>query len=204
MIEFPKKCLHCPAIMVSICSIAVALIANAPRPSQPVCGPIVATASAAQSDEKFDHKGYALPLPEKVSFNAHIRGIMSNTCFACHGPDEEKNESGLRLDSYEAAVDEGGAIESGDAQKSTVYQRIMDQDDPMPPIEFLHRLSDYEKALFKKWIDQGAKYEQHWAYAPISELKPPVVINHAGLARNPIDSYVFDRLKHEGLAPSPR
>lgn len=204
MLEFHKKCMSRPAIIVSICSITAALTANALRTPQAIDRSVVVTSSATQSDEKYDHKGHSLPLPEDVTFNAHIRGIMSNTCFACHGPDEEKNESGLRLDSYQAAVDEGEAIEPGDAQESTVYQRLMDQDNPMPPPEFLHRLSDYEIALFKKWIEQGAQYEEHWAYAPIRRRKPPAVKNHADLVRNPIDAFVFARLEREGFDPSPR
>jgi len=128
---------------------------------------------------------------------------MSNTCFACHGPDEEENHSGLRLDSFEAAVDEGGAIEPGDAEQSAVYQRLMDGDDPMPPAEFLHQLTDYEKAVFKRWIDQGAKYEKHWAYTPIKQPDLPTASANQKFVKNAVDSFVYDKLQRAGMKFSP-
>ena len=140
-------------------------------------------------------------LPSEVTFNAHIRPIMSNTCFACHGPDETVNESGLRLDSFEAAVNQGQAIIPGDSANSPVYQRLVDSDDPMPPAEFLHQLSDYEKALFKKWIDQGAKYQQHWSYTPVKRPDVPTV-ERAERVANPIDAFVLRRLETDGIEPT--
>ncbi|TWU48097.1 PSD1 and planctomycete cytochrome C domain-containing protein [Rubripirellula reticaptiva] len=149
----------------------------------------VGLAEPAQSDQS------KLRLPDQVTFNAHIRPIMSNTCFACHGPDEDANDSGLRLDSFELATE--SAIVPGDADASDVYRRLVDVDDPMPPTEFRHQLSDREKALFKKWIDQGAKYEQHWSYTPLE--KPPIVDSKSN---NPIDGFIIARLATEGLSPS--
>ena len=70
-----------------------------------------------------------IKLPEKISFNAHIRPIMSDTCFTCHGPDEDDNPSGLRLDSFEMATE--AAIVPGEAKSSAVFQRITDDADPM-------------------------------------------------------------------------
>jgi hypothetical protein len=141
-------------------------------------------------------------LPETVSFNAHIRPIMSNTCFACHGPDEEENHSSLRLDSFEAVVEEDAAIVPGNAEESSIYQRMIDEDDPMPPAEFLHQLSDYDKALFKKWIQQGAKYQDHWSYASIQKIDPPTLLKFEDCAANEIDRFVLSRLESEGLTPS--
>ena len=146
-------------------------------------------------------------LPEKISFNAHIRPIMSNTCFACHGPDEEDNETGLRLDSFEAATE--SAIVAGDASASDVYLRIIDTDDPMPPEDFRHELSDYDKALFEKWIDQGAHYQEHWSYAPIERPEVPEIelspaqANELPKAEQVIDQFVQSRLALNGLSPSP-
>lgn len=154
-------------------------------------------------DETYDHHGRALKLPQTVKFNAHVRGIMSNTCFVCHGPDEEENESQLRLDSFEAAVDDGGAIEPGDSEESAVYLRLIDEDDPMPPSEFRHQLTDYEKAIFQRWIDQGAKYEQHWAYTPIARPEIPAPTANQALVKNSIDAFVFDKLERAGMKPSP-
>ena len=141
-------------------------------------------------------------LPDRVSFNAHIRPLMSNTCFACHGPDEESNPSDLRLDSYAAAVDHGAAIEPGDAEASAIFQRIMDDDDPMPPVEFVHRLTDYDKALIGRWIQQGADYESHWSYSPIRKATPPRDLALEDKVANDIDRFIFRKLQQNGLEPS--
>ncbi len=151
-----------------------------------------------------DSHGREKRLPDEIRFNAHIRPIMSNTCFACHGPDEEENHSDLRLDSFEHAVDDGGAIEPGAADASLIYQRMTDEADPMPPADFRHQLSDYEKALFKKWIEQGAEYQQHWSYSPIVRPEVPTTAFDDRFVANPIDSFIADRLEFEGLEPSPR
>ncbi len=140
-------------------------------------------------------------LPETVSFNAHIRPIMSDTCFTCHGPDEDENQSSLRLDSLAAAVDEGEAIEPGDAEASLVYQRLVDADNPMPPADFRHQLSPYEIALFRRWIDQGAHYQPHWSYAPLQRPTIPPV-NDPGCVANEIDAFIVSRLAREGIEPA--
>lgn len=149
-------------------------------------------------------------LPDQVSFNAHIRPVMSNTCFACHGPDEEDNESGFRIDSSESATsalpsdDEQFGIVPGKPMESEVYLRLIDQGagEQMPPGDFRHQLSAYEKALFRKWIEQGAEYEEHWSYAPVRRTEPPAVAKSEAVA-NPIDAFVLARLQAEGIAPSP-
>lgn len=149
-------------------------------------------------------------LPEQVTFNAHIRPLMSNTCFTCHGPDEEDNESGYRIDTFDAATsvlpsdDELVGIKPGDLNSSEVYARIMGTSDgePMPPPSFRHQLSDYDKALFEKWIQQGARYEQHWAYSPVNRPAPPAVGEYTNLVANPIDAFVLRRLETEGVKPS--
>lgn len=160
-------------------------------------------ATAPSNDQAYDHHGRALTLPTEIGFNAHVRGLMSNTCFTCHGPDEEQNKSGLRLDSFESAVEEGDAIEPGDAEESAVYQRLMDDDEPMPPAEFLHQLTDYEKAVFKSWIEQGAKYEEHWAYTPIEQPELPASSVDQKFIKNAVDAFVFDKLQRAGMKYSP-
>ncbi|MEQ8618345.1 MAG: PSD1 and planctomycete cytochrome C domain-containing protein [Lacipirellulaceae bacterium] len=135
---------------------------------------------------------------------------MSNTCFACHGPDEEDNPSELRLDSAEHAYrpipsdDELAAIKPGNKEASAIYQRIM-HDDPdmqMPPPEFRHKLSPREKALFARWIEQGAEYETHWVYAPLTRPELPELTKHSDLPANPIDQFILARLEAEGIEPS--
>ncbi|EMI45165.1 planctomycete cytochrome C domain protein [Rhodopirellula sp. SWK7] len=150
-------------------------------------------------------------LPERVMFNAHIRPIMSNTCFTCHGPDEDENESAFRLDSFESATgpldsdDEARGIVPGDLESSEVYKRIMGIGDgeQMPPEEFRHHLTSYEKALFAKWIEQGAEYEQHWAYAPLTHPALPEVQAHTDAIENDIDVFILSRLEKDSITPSP-
>ncbi|TWU60569.1 Planctomycete cytochrome C [Rubripirellula tenax] len=161
------------------------------RPIRPIVTAIAAIAVA----HAFGADATNERISEQVSFNAHIRPIMSNTCFACHGPDEETNESGLRLDSFELATE--SAIVPGDADASPVYARLIDVKDPMPPADFRHQLSADDKAIFKRWIDQGSKYEQHWSYAPIVRPTPP-----ATSSGNAIDGFIRRRLDAEGIEPS--
>ncbi|TWT49334.1 Planctomycete cytochrome C [Rubripirellula amarantea] len=145
--------------------------------------------------------GEMLRLPKTVTFNEHIRPIMSGTCFACHGPDEESNESGLRLDSFELATEE--SIVPGDAKSSLVYQRLESSDSPMPPVEFRHQLSNYEKALFAKWIDDGAKYEEHWSLTPLDRPAfPSSGLKTSSEQTNPIDHFIIAKCTEAGLSLS--
>ena len=105
----------------------------------------------------------------EIDFNQDIRPILSNKCFFCHGPDENKREGGLRLDTYEGATDEHDGIRAvvpGLPEQSELFIRIMssDEDDIMPPPESNKSLSPHEKELLKKWIKEGATYSKHWAY----------------------------------------
>ncbi|MEM9825516.1 MAG: PSD1 and planctomycete cytochrome C domain-containing protein [Planctomycetota bacterium] len=153
------------------------------------------------------------PLPTRISFNEHIRPLLSETCFTCHGPDEENNESGYRLDTFATAT---GVLPSdpdlfgivpGNADASEVYRRVMGTSDgeQMPPEDFRHRLSERDKALLGLWIQQGAVYQQHWSYAPIES--PPVPRldgspkTKAGL--HPIDAFIRDKLRQRGVEPTP-
>ena len=150
-------------------------------------------------------------LPETIRFNAHIRPILSNTCFTCHGPDTKANESGFLLDSFEhatAALPSDAAlvgIVPGHPLQSEVYLRISDQSEfgeLMPPASFRHDLTNRDKALIRRWIEQGAEYEQHWSYAPRSRGKPPQLTDPDDWISNPIDAYILRRLQEQGLKPS--
>jgi hypothetical protein len=111
---------------------------------------------------------------EKLSFNEHIRPILSDKCFHCHGPDEKHIKGKLQLHSFEPATKNLGkksvrqAIVPGNPAKSTLWERITtdDEDDIMPPPETHKTLSEAEKVLIKKWLEQGAVYEMHWAFVP--------------------------------------
>jgi mono/diheme cytochrome c family protein len=115
----------------------------------------------------------------KIDFNTQIRPILSNRCFACHGPDEQTVESGLRLDSFEAATsaaDSGKkAIAPGSPGDSEILQRILSSDDQvrMPPPRFAERLTDKETELLTRWIESGAAYNKHWSYEQITPRPTP-------------------------------
>ena len=144
--------------------------------------------------------GNRLQAAPPVDFDREIRPILSDRCFACHGPDEKKRMANLRLD-----LKEGGAFSThgsyalivpGDVSKSRLYQRVTGAKTPMPPLSAGPPLSDRQTTLIKRWIEEGAKWESHWAYR--TPQRPPVPLETA----NPIDAFVRDRLKKEGLHPS--
>ncbi len=150
---------------------------------------------------------FAEELEERVSFNHDIRPIMSDTCFQCHGPDKNAREADLRLDSIEGATrDLGGyaAIVPGDPDESELVWRILTDDDSerMPPVEHPRKLTDGEKELFRKWVEQGAEYEAHWAFIPPERSALPAE-RDSSWERNPIDAFIFSKLKQKKLTPSP-
>ena len=144
---------------------------------------------------------------EMVVFNRDIRPILSDKCFSCHGPDESKRFSALRLDTREGAfADLGGrfAVVRGKPEKSELIRRITHQDEArrMPPPYGGKKLSASEIALLERWVRQGAEWRPHWSFLPPRRpLVPPV--NPRSWANNDIDRFVLARLKKEGLAPSP-
>ena len=150
------------------------------------------------------------PLPKQVSFNAHIRPIFSNTCFACHGFDEKTREAGLRLDTPEGGYaklkeSEGHAIVPGKPDQSVIIQRIFstDAEDVMPPKDFHKDLTGHQKSLIREWVRQGAKYEEHWAFTPAVRPAVPALTAHAAEVANPIDAFILANLETEKIAPSP-
>ena len=173
------------------------------------CAIVLALTSITTNAQTHDHESNA-PIPEKVTFNAHIRPIMSKTCFVCHGPDVKNNQSAFLLTSFETATgvlpsdDDLVGIKPGKPEQSEVYLRITGQSetgDQMPPADFHHQLSDRDKQLFRRWIEQGAQYEQHWSYKPI--VRPSVPTLPESKTANPIDAFVAERLAQDDLKPSP-
>ena len=146
----------------------------------------------------------SLPAAERVQFNRDIRPIFSDTCFACHGPDESKNKGKLRLDSLEAARRGGKsgdpAIVPGQPERSSVMKRLLttDPDDHMPPAEFHKVLSKEQVALVERWIKEGAEYQGHWAFQ--KPVKPAVPAIPAG--GNAIDAFLAPGLAAKGLKPN--
>ncbi len=146
-------------------------------------------------------------LPDKVSYNFHIRPILSDKCFKCHGPDINKREAGLRLDLPDAAFaplreTKGAfALVPFKPEQSELYKRISSEDSSyqMPtPESHLGLLSPNEVALFKKWIEQGAKYEPHWAFVkPVKAALPEVKDKEK--VKNEIDNFIISKQEQNGL-----
>ncbi len=142
-----------------------------------------------------------------VDFNRQIRRILSNHCFACHGPDEKVREAGLRLDLKEGLFEKRGnyhLVVPGDSSKSRLFQRISAEHEAarMPPPQFDRKLSQEQIHLIGRWIEEGAQWQNHWAF--VAPKKPPVPeVQNSLWARNPIDRFVLARLEKEGLEPSP-
>lgn len=140
-----------------------------------------------------------------VEFNRDIRPILSDKCFACHGPDEKTREADLRLDDRESALaDLGGhrAIVEGNAEASELIKRIIstNEDELMPPAEHDKPLKKAEIELLRKWISQGAKYQQHWSLTPL--VRPALPEATLGKDLNTIDAFIHRKLKQEGFKPS--
>ena len=149
-------------------------------------------------------------LPEVVDFNQHIRPLLSDRCWSCHGPDGEARQADLRLDLEPTAFatltsGNGHALVPGKPAKSEALLRMI-SDDPdvvMPTPESHMTVSPREIALFAKWIEQGAEWKEHWAFLPIED--PAVPANPTGMAAaNEIDHFINERLRQEGLSPNER
>ncbi len=144
----------------------------------------------------------------KLRFNQDIRPILSDKCFACHGTDAKKRKADRRLDTLEGAyaVNDGvQGIKPGDLANSEVWKRIItkNEDDVMPPPESHKKMTDAEKALIKRWIEEGAAYQKHWAFEPPVKAEVPSIQDSRFKIQNPIDGFIGDRLKREGLGFSP-
>jgi hypothetical protein len=145
---------------------------------------------------------------EPLDFNRDIRPLLSDRCFACHGPDAEDRHAGLRLDLREAAtatLDSGAtAVVPGDAATSELVQRITstDPDVVMPPPHVGKPITPEEAALLERWIAAGAEYRGHWAFERVERPAVPEVRDPAW-AKTPIDRFILARLEAEELAPNP-
>lgn len=173
-------------ILVAVCSLIVAAIAF--------------TACLNSAGEGLSDTG-------NISYNYHVRPILSDKCFKCHGPDQNKLEAGLRLDLPEFAFaplkeTKGAfALVPGKPEESEVFKRVISTDPNyiMPtPDSHLGALSAEEIAILKKWIEQGAEYEPHWAFVKPEKQELPKV--KSALAKNEIDYFILARLKEKGLS----
>lgn len=152
----------------------------------------------------------AAPAPNqgKVSFNRDIRPILSDNCYACHGPDTAKRKAGLRLDQKAVAL---GKLESGDfaivpgkPEESTLVTRILaTDDDQMPPEESGKKLTPQQIQTLKRWVAEGAEWQAHWSFIKPERPEPPVVKTNRRQVNNPIDQFILARLEKEHLTPAP-
>ncbi|HIO78814.1 TPA: hypothetical protein EYG59_09545, partial [Candidatus Poribacteria bacterium] len=131
----------------------------------------------------------------EISFDGDIRPILSDKCYACHGPDKKKRKADLRLDIKESAfADRGGyfAIVPGKLLDSALYQRITAEDpkDRMPPLHSERSLNPKQIELLKRWIEAGADWQEHWSFSPPKRMDPPTVQNQSWV-RNGIDRFIL-------------
>jgi hypothetical protein len=146
------------------------------------------------------------PDDARAGYNRDVRPILSDHCFACHGPDTKQRKAELRLDRRDDATrDRGGyaVLVPGDVEESELLVRILseDADEVMPPPKFHKDLSDAQKAILKRWVEQGAEYEPHWSYVVPKRHAVPEVAD-ARLVVNPIDAFVQAPLAQEGITPA--
>jgi mono/diheme cytochrome c family protein len=143
-----------------------------------------------------------------VDFQRQIRPILAANCFQCHGPDARARQGKLRLDVQEGAFAErpgGRVIVPGDPKSSLLYQRISHENEArrMPPPRLSKKtLSADQIEALRLWIEEGASWNQHWSFQPVSNPEPPPVGDEAWI-RNPIDRFVLARLEKEALTPAP-
>ncbi|MFO0924358.1 MAG: PSD1 and planctomycete cytochrome C domain-containing protein [Pirellulales bacterium] len=141
-----------------------------------------------------------------IEFNRDIRPILSEYCLACHGPDQNRLEGGLRLDHSETALATASsgkrAIVPHDLQASELVRRITssDVDERMPPAKFEKTLNDSQKKLLQRWIEQGAKYQDHWAFLPPQRSSIP---SGDFDGSHPIDAFLLRKLALHGIRPAP-
>ena len=145
----------------------------------------------------------------EIDYNEHVRPILSNTCFHCHGPDAETREAGFAIHTFEHATaplkETKGkfGIVPGKPEESEIIQRVYSDDESelMPPPDSIHKLTARQKHILKEWVSQGAKYKKHWAFIhptknlPEEEMENPWV-------KNPIDAFIAAKHKQQSLEPS--
>src|SRR5215467_14176957 len=145
---------------------------------------------------------------QKLSFNQKIQPILSENCYACHGPDPGARKAKLRLDRAEFAYaphdKSGPAILPGRPDQSPLVRKIESKNvkDRMPPPEAHKTLKPEQIALLREWVRQGAVYEEHWSFL-VSKPESVPQVKQKEWVRNAIDNFILDRLEKEGLKPSP-
>ena len=143
----------------------------------------------------------------EIDFGRDVQPILADRCYTCHGPDANKREAKLRLDVRDVAIASrrrGAAVVPGKPDESKLVKLILSEDDDerMPPAQFKKPLSQQQKEVLIRWIEQGARYSGHWSFAPIAKVKPPAAVNDVRLS-SVIDQFVQARLAERGIKPAP-
>ncbi len=150
-------------------------------------------------------------IPEVVDFSLHVKPILSDRCFVCHGPDKAAVKGNLSLHTAEGAYAALGenlerhAIVPGDLESSTLIDRIYssNKSEVMPPPESNLLLEPHEKEILKKWVEQGAEYKKHWAFVKPEKPLIPEIENDTW-SRTEIDKFILSKLNERNYAPSKR
>ena len=145
---------------------------------------------------------------QAVDFESQIKPLLSDRCFACHGPDENARKADLQLHTREGAfaklADDLEVITPGKPLASELYRRITttDPDDLMPPPESKRELSAGEKELIRRWIEQGAEWREHWAFVSVADVELPA-LDQTAWPKNEIDHFTLAKLREANVEPSP-
>src|SRR5687768_8920954 len=142
-----------------------------------------------------------------IDFNRDVRPILSDHCYACHGPDEEKRKAGLRLDQKESALGElksgSRALVPGNLAHSALVERVTstDPDETMPPPKEGKALTQEQLQTLVAWVKEGAQWKDHWSFIPPE--KPPLPeVKQAPWPANEIDRFILARIEKEGFSPA--
>jgi len=145
---------------------------------------------------------------QAVDFESQIKPLLSDRCFACHGPDENARKADLQLHTREGAFakldNDLEVITPGKPLASELYRRITatDPDDLMPPPEAKRKLSAGEKELIRRWIEQGAEWREHWAFVSVADVELPA-LGQTAWPKNEIDHFTLAKLREANVEPSP-
>ena len=138
--------------------------------------------------------------PSEIDFDRQIRPLLSDRCFACHGPDNQARRANLRLDTSDGLAT---VIVPNEPNESELYRRIISTD---PKLVMPHPSSKLELSVneiddIKQWIAEGADYKQHWSFVPLTPVQMPS-LNNVSWCKNPIDYFVLNQLNEHGLKPN--
>lgn len=146
-------------------------------------------------------------VPDAIQFNRDVRPILADHCFACHGPDKNQRKADLRLDQEQGLLgskDAPGPVVPGQRDDSELWRRVIsdDAEERMPPPEFGKDLTDEQKQILAKWIDQGGTWQGHWAFQPLAPVAPPAPVPLT-VPGHPIDAWIDATLATQQLKRAP-